>query len=276
MRDREYSVVVFCLDVVPDTVGETMSETCTLRRYLNAGGKIVWYSDWPFYYQGDAGGNRTTWGSAGATSVLGFNASTGPNDSYTTVTITALGAAWGLTETWESRRPTSPTVTDNLSVLALDGNGNAAAWAKHYVANDTFRGFVRIYDRAGAPNPEDVMRVAEYVSLKASNPRPPDGATGVIHPLVEWDSGSFALWHDVYFGTDPEPPSITRQTWNLYYHQPGLEPGVTYYWRIDEVSPDAVTIYTGDVWSFTATPLIAWGPDPADGAEKVMTAPLLT
>ena len=276
IADREYSVVVFCLDVVPDTVGETMSETCTLRRYLNAGGKIVWYSDWPFYYQGDAGGNRTTWGSAGATSVLGFNASTGPNDSYTTVTITALGAAWGLTETWESRRPTSPTVTDNLSVLALDGNGNAAAWAKHYVANDTFRGFVRIYDRAGAPNPEDVMRVAEYVSLKASNPRPPDGATGVIHPLVEWDSGSFALWHDVYFGTDPEPPLITRQTWNLYYHQPGLEPGVTYYWRIDEVSADAVTIYTGDVWSFTATPLTAWGPHPADGAEKVMTAPLLT
>ena len=106
IADREYSVVVFCLDVVPDTVAETMTDACTLRRYLNAGGKIVWYSDWPFYYQGTADGSMVTWTGTGATDILGFNASTGPNDSYATVTITELGAAWGLTETWESRRPT--------------------------------------------------------------------------------------------------------------------------------------------------------------------------
>jgi hypothetical protein len=32
---------------------------------------------------------------------------------------------------------------------------------------------------------------------------------------------------------------------------PYLVPGVTYYWRIDEVEADGVTIHKGDVWSFT-------------------------
>ena len=72
--DKELSVVVFCQDVVPDTVAETMTSDCTIRRYLDEGGKVVWYSGRPFYYQGTADGNRTTWGSSGATNVLGFNA----------------------------------------------------------------------------------------------------------------------------------------------------------------------------------------------------------
>jgi len=42
IADKALSVVVFCRDVGPDTVAETMSDTCTLRRYLDAGGKIVW------------------------------------------------------------------------------------------------------------------------------------------------------------------------------------------------------------------------------------------
>ena len=39
--DGKSSVVIFCKDVAPDTVLESMSSDCTLRRYLNAGGKIV-------------------------------------------------------------------------------------------------------------------------------------------------------------------------------------------------------------------------------------------
>ena len=46
------SVVVFARDVVPDTVAEVMNDTCTIRRYLNAGGRVVWQGDIPFWYQG--------------------------------------------------------------------------------------------------------------------------------------------------------------------------------------------------------------------------------
>jgi len=37
----------------------------------------------------------------------------------------------------------------------------------------------------------------------------------------------------------------------MYFHIPGLTPGATYYWRVDEVN-DAQTpgVYAGPVWSF--------------------------
>ncbi|MCL5282657.1 MAG: hypothetical protein M1376_22460, partial [Planctomycetes bacterium] len=56
IADKKLSVVVFCRDIAPDTVIESMSATCTLRKYLDAGGKIVFYADIPFYNQGHADG----------------------------------------------------------------------------------------------------------------------------------------------------------------------------------------------------------------------------
>jgi hypothetical protein len=113
----------------------------------------------PFYYRGTTG---TTWGSNGAVQVLGFNAATGPNDQNQQVTFTEMGIQWGLVTPWSSTRPTSPTVTDNLTVLAVDNNGNAAGWVKHYLPGDTFRGFVRIEDHSGAPAISRTDRVAVY------------------------------------------------------------------------------------------------------------------
>jgi len=71
IADGMPSVAVFCQDIAPDTVVESASSTCTLRRYLNAGGKIVWYADIPMYYQGHSDGNRTTWGVDGSKNILG-------------------------------------------------------------------------------------------------------------------------------------------------------------------------------------------------------------
>ena len=39
IADKALSVVVFCKDVVPDTVAESMSDTCTLRKYLDEIGR---------------------------------------------------------------------------------------------------------------------------------------------------------------------------------------------------------------------------------------------
>jgi len=133
IADKELSVVVFCRDVVPDTVVESQSASCTLRKYLNAGGKIVWYADIPFYYWGHVDGNSDTWGDAGAPAVLGFDTASAPRDSGQTATLTPAGIKWGLTQTWTSQRPLSPSVTTNVTILATDASGNAAAWAKHYV-----------------------------------------------------------------------------------------------------------------------------------------------
>ncbi|MHC4558355.1 MAG: hypothetical protein ACYS80_13740, partial [Planctomycetota bacterium] len=147
IADGAPSVVVFCKDIVPDTVAETQDPNATIRKYLDAGGKVVWYADWPIYYQGLSDGTSApTWGPDGAINVLGFNASGGPNDTGEQVGFTAAGIEWGLTQTWPSARPTPPDITENLTTLATISGGSAAGWAKHYLPGDYYRGFFRIAD----------------------------------------------------------------------------------------------------------------------------------
>ncbi len=265
IADKELSVVVFCRDIPPDTVVETRDANCTLRKYLDAGGKIVVYADIPLYNQGHADGTSTNWGEAGINSILGVG-NVAVWDTNNTVTITEIGAKWGLTQTWATVRPNAAADVD--VVLATDDAGNAAAWVKHYVTNDTFRGFVRLWDRGGRPPVADIIRVAEYIALKASNPSPPDGAEGVTLPLFTWDAGSFGLWHDVYLGTSPELTEadliVPRLYATVHYHAAGFTPGTTYYWRIDEIADDE-SVVTGDVWTFSTAPLTAFKPSPRDG-----------
>jgi hypothetical protein len=117
-----------------------------------------------------------------------------------------------------------------------------------------------------------VATVEVVLGVKASNPNPPDGATGVKTPLIQWVAGETAKFHDVYFGTNPTPGAAElrgRQAFTVYWHGAGLTPGTTYYWRVDEVEGDGKTIHKGDVWSFTALPVTASNPDPPDGAKQV-------
>ena len=104
---------------------------------------------------------------------------------------------------------------------------------------------------------------------KAYDPQPPNGATGVLQPLLQWTSGTFAQWHEVYFGTTPgltQADFKTRQMQmiTMYWYPAGLTPGQTYYWRVDEVEPNQA-VHTGDLWSFTAAPTTAFAPTPRNG-----------
>jgi hypothetical protein len=111
--------------------------------------------------------------------------------------------------------------------------------------------------------------------FKAYNPSPADGATGVTMGWLEWKAGDTAAYHDVYFGTNPNPGLAEfkgRQVGNYHYVSTPLTAGTTYYWRIDEVEADKTTIHTGDVWRFSSAPLTAWDPTPPDGATNVMPA----
>ena len=114
---------------------------------------------------------------------------------------------------------------------------------------------------------------------KAHRPDPADGAVGVIQALLEWQPGTSAAFHNVYLGTTAELTDAdlvaANQPFAMYYHIAGLEPGVTYYWRVDEVEADMVTTYAGDLWSFTAKPLTAYAPTPTDGGDHVAPAPTL-
>ena len=86
----------------------------------------------------------------------------------------------------------------------------------------------------------------------ASNP--PDGAKYVVSPVLSWNAGQTAAFHDLYLGNSPELTEqnlVGRFTETEYSPPSALVPGMTYYWRVDEIEADDVTVHTGQVWSFT-------------------------
>jgi hypothetical protein len=287
------SVVVFCRDIAPATVVETNTPDCTLRQYLDAGGRIVFYADIPFWNQGNTGGASTNWGQSGANGIFGFSAA--PNaapatwDSGNTVTITDDGLEWGLTETWSSVRPANSADVD--VVLATDNAGNAAGWVKYFEDN-TSGGFVRIRDAGGMPNVDDIMRLAQYGLGGGGNPlaRRPDPEDGAkleqTWGTLGWKAGYYAVSHDVYIGDSfDDVNNGAADTFVGNVAQPmqligftgyplpgGLVPGTTYYWRIDEVNDaNAASPWKGDVWSFWVPPKEAYEPTVSDGAKFVAT-----
>lgn len=169
INDGARSVIVFAKDSGPDTVCEALegggpAPNSTLRAYLNAGGRIVWAGDIPFYYQaGD--GTQVTWGTNGSSVILGFNAAGGTWDLNKPAVITDAGKRWGLRTEWNSVRPAQVSAVDE--VLAQTDPTNASAWVKRYVAGDNFGGFVRIIDHGLSEVTDDdfanMLAVAEYV-----------------------------------------------------------------------------------------------------------------
>jgi hypothetical protein len=105
--------------------------------------------------------------------------------------------------------------------------------------------------------------------VKATKPSPADGEEGVTLPLFQWKAGPTAVVHNVYLGTSGELAVADlvgpRNVGTAFFYGPGLVPGQTYYWRVDEVEADMVTVHTGDVWSFVAASMAAWKPTPQDG-----------
>lgn len=67
------SLIVFAQDIAPDTVIEVPNETCLLRKYLNAGGRVVWRGDVPFWYQGKSSRAKDEWGLQGPHKILGID-----------------------------------------------------------------------------------------------------------------------------------------------------------------------------------------------------------
>lgn len=95
-------------------------------------------------------------------------------------------------------------------------------------------------------------------SQKALDPDPADGAENVNLPLLQWTAGEDAVLHNVYYGddlelvTEAEDLVLVAQgsSHNFYFPGSDFRAGVTYYWKVDEVTLDG-TVNPGEVWSFT-------------------------
>ena len=123
------------------------------------------------------------------------------------------------------------------------------------------------------------------IPYKAYRPKPADGAVhSETWATLSWTAGAGAVSHDVYFGENFDDVNDGaagtfrgNQTETSFavgspesaYPQ-GLAPGVTYYWRVNEVNDlDPNSPWKGNVWSFMTAPGYAMQPDPANNAVGV-------
>jgi len=146
---------------------------------------------------------------------------------------------------------------------------------------------VRIYNRALTQAEILVAMEGSEGYPYALGPKPADGAMlSDTWATLSWSRGDFAVSHDVYIGDNFEDVNNgaegtflgNQATTELTVGFPGfpipegLTPGVTYYWRIDEVNEaEPNSPWKGDVWSFMVPPKTAYNPVPSEGAESIET-----
>ena len=102
----------------------------------------------------------------------------------------------------------------------------------------------------------------------ASSPYPADGATWKDiesgWQVIRWTPGQNANWQYIHLnGQLIAQVAPTMEHW--YLDRYGFASNQTYSWRID-TRDNGGTIHTGQVWSFTALRLKAYGPEPASGS----------
>ncbi|UCF16892.1 MAG: discoidin domain-containing protein, partial [Phycisphaerales bacterium] len=116
---------------------------------------------------------------------------------------------------------------------------------------------------------DNLVISSSFSPTQAFNPSPAGEEADVPRDVIlNWAPGEFANMHDVYFGislddvnnatatVDPAGVYKGRQDTNIYTVGESLDFGQTYYWRVDEVNaaPD-LTVFKGEVWSFTVEPV---------------------
>ena len=143
-RGAGNTLIIMANDVAPAQVaGAAPDADALLRKYLDAGGSVIWMADVPFYFIGSENQQKEKWDYLGGRGVLGID-TVGNWKGRSQAAPTDEGKAWGLVSTWTSVRAVKPQ--DVTTVLAADADGNASAWTRQYKQGAL--GFVRIWDGA--------------------------------------------------------------------------------------------------------------------------------
>jgi hypothetical protein len=137
-------------------------------------------------------------------------------------------------------------------------------------------------------SPGEIVTIMNGIGGGFPSASSPDPRVGTILDgtwvNLSWRAGDYAVSHDIYIGDNfddvndsAEGTFVGNQTETFivagfpgFPYPDGLVPGITYYWRIDEVNDaEPNSPWKGDIWSFSIPPKTAYYPVPADGAEAV-------
>jgi outer membrane protein assembly factor BamB len=165
IADRAPSVVVFATDAVPTPIADTAGPGPALvRRYLDAGGKIVWLGSVPFLLTFDAATNQLAPFKPDSlsrpTQLFGV-----PSDNVfegeCRAEATPLGRRWGLPAGWWTGEAPLASVPDDVEVLARDEHGHAASWARRFGGPEGTGLVVHWGRERRVPDPRVVQALAE-------------------------------------------------------------------------------------------------------------------
>jgi hypothetical protein len=135
-------LLIMASDVAPQTlVGGAPGADALFRKYLDAGGSVIWSGDVPFYFVGTGQWDKDKWDYLGGRGVLGID-TVGNWQGRSEARPAEIGKKWGLQSTWNSVR--ALPVKNVTQVLAVDADGNASAWTKEYKKGSP--GFIRLWD----------------------------------------------------------------------------------------------------------------------------------
>lgn len=144
IADHSPSVVVFAVDQPPDAIVTPPLSQSLLRRYLDAGGKVVWPGKPPLIFPMDIETGKLPPMTAIAWSapkeLLGVSHEAAIFDMRG-VRATTAGTAIGLPSHWRDNWSVTPAGV--TTVLGLDEWGLAAAWIKRY-GGPPGTGFVKV------------------------------------------------------------------------------------------------------------------------------------
>jgi glucose dehydrogenase len=127
IADSVPSAVVFALDVVPHAAEPIAADTVLIRRYLNAGGKIVWLGSPMGSVFRDSSGTLTQDAFHRTEKLLGVPTKSVDYNEYS-AQPTEAGRSWGLTHWFRGDYPIDTTAVSHA--LAVDESGQATAWVQ--------------------------------------------------------------------------------------------------------------------------------------------------
>ncbi len=160
--DAKASVIVFALDRLPTELVAPPLDTSLVRRYLDAGGKVVWLGWPPLVWLPDSLGIRSSYAEidrAQTERLVGVDHD-GSNFDRFGAEPTPVGKQWGLLDWWVGNWSVNAEAPSK--VLAKDSNGRAVAWVQEF-GGASGTGFVRL---AGFGTSDErlaqVRAVAEY------------------------------------------------------------------------------------------------------------------
>ncbi len=239
------TVVVFSQENAPDTIIDTQDANCLLRRYLNAGGKVIWTGEQPLANISTAAGNVEL-GEAGAEAILGITLKQTTESASVSLSNEAKNLGLASIGNWKSTRPINPGQGE--IPLAVTASGDVSGWIRNYNPEYSYSGFIRLFDA-----PITISDTEKSNMLK----------------LAMYNVNSAAVYYDARYGSDWISNSSALKTYlkgkgaaEINADNTDFIKANNYRWKTllfsQDVVPDTMTRYNESISTNPCEVVVTW------------------